>query len=125
MMTKPRPSVLVTSWDEMLLRSRSMTLGAYFSVQPAGRFSECVQFVRNNPYDPLTLCHTLNGFQQETLANMARETYPPVEVLVLQAKSSTEKPYADHVLLTDRGPGSLCRSALRLWATQSGARFAA
>lgn len=76
-----RARLLVASWDETLLRSRTMMMGAYFSVQPAGRFLEAVQLVRNNPYDLLVLCHTLDYYQQETLATIARGIYAPVEVL--------------------------------------------
>ena len=106
-MINPRARVCVASWDETLLRSRTMMLGAYFSVQPAGRFSECVQLVRNNPYDLLILCHTLDDYQQEALATIARETYAPVEVLVLQTKPSADKPYADEIYEIARGPWQL------------------
>ena len=106
-MTNPRARICVASWDEMLLRTRTMMLGAYFSVQPAGRFSECVHFVRNNPYDLLVLCHTLNDDQQETLAAIARETNALVEVLVLQEFPSSDRPFADHVYDITRGPWQL------------------
>jgi hypothetical protein len=106
-MTNSRARLLVASWDETLLRSRTMMLGAYFSVQPAGRFSEGVQLVRNHPFDLLVLCHTLDNYQQQTLAAIAREVYPPVEVLALETFPATDKPYADHVYEVTRGPWQL------------------
>lgn len=106
-MKNSRARLLVASWDETLLRSRTMMLGAYFSVQPAGRFSEAIQLVRNNSYDLLVLCHTLEDYQQETLASIARELFPPVEVLALETHPATEKPYADHVYEVTRGPWQL------------------
>ena len=82
-------------------------LRGYFSIQLGARFSETIQLVKNNPYDLLVLCHTLDDYQQETLATIARETYPPVEILVLQTSSSSDKPFADHVFEITRGPWQL------------------
>jgi hypothetical protein len=106
-MTNSRARVCMASWDQALLQSRTMMLGAYFLVQPAGRFPECVRIVRNNPYDLLVLCHTLDDYQQETLATIARETYAPVEVLALEIGPSVDRPYADHVYEVTRGPWQL------------------
>ena len=105
----PRARVFVASWDEMLLRSRTMMLGAYFSVQPAGRFSEGVRILRDNAFDLLLLCHTLTDDEQECLTTIARQTYPPVEVLVLQTHAETDKPFADHVHNSSSGPWELVR----------------
>jgi hypothetical protein len=102
-----RARLLVASWDESLLRSRTMMLGAYFSVQPAGRFLEAVQLARSDSYDLLVLCHTLDDYQQEALAAIARQTYPPAEVLVLETYAGTDKPYADHLYEITRGPWQL------------------
>src|SRR4051812_27829858 len=103
-MMNPRARLFVASWDETLLRSRTMMLGAYFSIQPAGRYSEAVQLVRNNAYDLIVLCHTLDNDQQEVLAAIARDVYSPVEVLVLQSFPACDKPFADHVYEVTRGP---------------------
>jgi hypothetical protein len=109
-----RARLLVASWDESLLRSRTMMLGAYFSVQPAGRFLEAVQLARNNSYDLLVLCHTLDGYQQQALAAVARQTYPPAEVLVLETRPATDVPYADHVYQVTRGPSQLLNKCAQI-----------
>jgi hypothetical protein len=107
-MKNSRARLLVASWDETLLQSRTMMLGAYFSVQPAGRLSEAVQLVRKNPFDLLVLCHTLDNYQQETLAFIARQLHPSVEVLVLEKFSaSATKPYANHSYEVGGGPWQL------------------
>ena len=113
----PRARVFVASWDEMLLRSRTMMLGAYFSVQPAARFSESVRIVRDNTFDLLVLCHTLTDDEQEYISALARQTYKPVRVLVLQAHAEIDKPFADHVHNSSRGPWELVNNAPKLWAT--------
>jgi hypothetical protein len=126
-MKTSRARLLVASWDESLLRSRTMMLGAYFSVQPAGRFLEAVQLARNNSYDLLILCHTLDGSEQAALAAIAHETYPPAEVLVLETCPATDKPYADHVYEIARSPWRLLTTCAQIvgYKTRSKARHVA
>jgi len=109
-----RARVCFASWDVMLLRSHTMMLGAYFSVQPAGRFLECLRLVRWNPYDLLVLCYTLGDLQQENLASIARRTYSPTEVLVLQTHLSVCKPYADHLYDVTGGPWQLTKKCAEI-----------
>jgi hypothetical protein len=110
----PRARAFVAIWDEMLLRSRTMMLGAYFSVQPAGRFSESVRIVRDNTFDLLVLCHTLTDDEQECISALARQTYKPVRVLVLQPHAEIDKPFADHVQNSSRGPWELVRQCAEI-----------
>ena len=98
----------------MLLRSRTMMLGAYFSVQPAGRFSEGVRIVRDNAFDLLVLCHTLTDDEQEYISALARQTYKPVRVLVLQTHAEIDKPFADHVYNSSRGPWELVKQCAEI-----------
>lgn len=109
-----RARLFVASWDEMLLRSRTMMLGAYFSVQPAGRFSEGVQLIRRHPYDLLVLCHTLSDDEQEFLSRIARAVYAPVEVLALHRASQKEKPYANHLCDVSKGPWELVKMCAQI-----------
>lgn len=91
-----------------------MMLGAYFSVTPAGRFSESVRVVRNNAFELLVLCHSIPDDEQEYLANIARSVYAPVEVLALSGHSDSEKPFADYVYDIHRGPWDLVKTCAQI-----------
>jgi len=123
-----RAQVCLASWDEALLRSRTMMLGAYFSVDAAGGFPECLRMLRKNRYDLLVLCYTLDDHQQQALATAARETCSSISVLVLRTGQSSDKPFADYLFEISRGPGQLvaqCAGILGCTIKREGCRVSA
>ena len=67
--------VLVVSRDEMLLRTRTMILGAFFVVQGAGRFLEATAALKGGKFDLIVLCHSLSGDECEALADACAAKY--------------------------------------------------
>jgi len=123
-----RAQVCLANWDDALLRSRTMMLGAYFSVDAAGGFPECLRMLRKNRYDLLVLCYTLDDHQQQALATAARETCSSISVLVLRTGQSSDKPFADYLFEISRGPGQLvaqCAGILGCTIKREGCRVSA
>jgi len=123
-----RAQVCLANWDDALLRSRTMMLGAYFSVDAAGGFPECLRMLRKNRYDLLVLCYTLDDHQQQALATAARETCSSISVLVLRTGQSSDKPFADYLFEISRGPWQLvaqCAGILGCTIKRNGCRVSA
>jgi DNA-binding response OmpR family regulator len=107
--------VLVVSRDEMLLRTREMILGAFFSVQGAGRFTEATALMRSKRFDLLVLCHSLTYDECERLAILAHEQNPRALILAMSASSrSPMSPWADKQLGVDAGPYGLLKKCAEM-----------
>jgi DNA-binding response OmpR family regulator len=107
--------VLVVSRDEMLLRTREMILGAFFSVQGAGRFNEARVLLATQNFDLIVLCHSLTYDECERLAMMAHQKIPRSLVLAMTASSRGNlKPWADKQLGVDVGPYGLLKKCAEM-----------
>ena len=107
--------VLVVSRDEMLLRTREMILGAFFTVQRAGRFSEAKTLLISNHYDLVVLCHSLTHEECERLAMMACGQSPRPQILAMNATSGASlEPWADKQLGVDAGPYGLVKKCAEM-----------
>lgn len=107
--------VLVVSRDEMLLRTREMILGAFFSVHRAGRFSEATALMRARRFDLLVLCHSLTEDECERLSMIAHEQNPRPLVLAMSASSRAPiHPWADKQLGVDAGPYGLLKKCAEM-----------
>lgn len=110
------PRVLVISRDEMLLRTRLMILGAFFTVQGAGRFNEARAFLAAKNFDLIILCHSLTYDECERLAMMAHGKSPRPLILAMGASSRGNmiKPWADRQLGVDAGPYGLLKKCAEM-----------
>jgi DNA-binding response OmpR family regulator len=107
--------VLVISRDEMLLRSREMILGAFFTVRSAGRFSEARALLMSEGFDLIVICHSLTCDECEGLAMLAREQAPSPLILAMSASSQEAiKPWADRQLGVDAGPYALVKKCAEM-----------
>jgi DNA-binding response OmpR family regulator len=107
--------VLVVSRDEMLLRTREMILGAFFTVQGAGRFSEARALLTNDNFDLVVLCHSLTDDECERLAGTARDQVHRPLILAMTASSrGIVKPWADKQLGVDAGPYGLVKKCAEM-----------
>jgi DNA-binding response OmpR family regulator len=107
--------VLVVSRDEMLLRTRTMILGAFFVVQGAGRFLEATAALKSGKFDLIVMCHSLSGDECEALAVLALQHSPRPLILAMSASSSAEvKPWADKQLGVDAGPYALVKKCAEM-----------
>ena len=107
--------VLVVSRDEMLLRTRVMILGAYFSVERAGRFAEARALLISQSFDLIVLCHSLTSTECEQLARMAHEQKPRPLILGMGASlRAGTQPWADSQLGVDAGPYGLVKKCAEM-----------
>ena len=107
--------VLVVSRDEMLLRTRTMILGAFFVVQGAGRFLEATAALKGGKFDLIVLCHSLSGDECEALAMLAQQNTPRPLILSMSASSRAEvRPWADKQLGVDAGPYALVKKCAEM-----------
>lgn len=107
--------VLVVSRDEMLLRTRTMILGAFFVVEGAGRLPEAVAAMKSRKFDLIVLCHSLSGDECEALTELARQNMPRPLILAMSASSGAEvRPWADKQLGVDAGPYALVKKCAEM-----------
>jgi CheY-like chemotaxis protein len=107
--------VLVVSRDEMLLRTREMILGAFFTVQGAGRLPEAATAMTRSRFDLIILCHSLSPDECECLAFLAQQHTPRPLILAMNASSRANlKPWADKQLGVDAGPYALVKKCAEM-----------
>lgn len=110
-----KANVLVVSRDEMLLRTREMILGAFFSVKGAGRFSEAKTLITETNFDLVVLCHSLTNDECEHLADLAHRQNPRPLVLAMSANGNGGvKPWADKQLGVEEGPYGLLKKCFAM-----------
>ncbi|WP_348264478.1 hypothetical protein P8935_08075 [Telmatobacter sp. DSM 110680] len=107
--------VLVVSRDEMLLRTREMILGAFFTVEGAGRLPEAVTAMKRSKFDLIVLCHSLTADECEGLAFLAQQHTPRPLILAMSASSrANAKSWADCQLGVDAGPYALVKKCAEM-----------
>jgi DNA-binding response OmpR family regulator len=109
-----KASVLVVSRDEMLLRSRSMILGAFFDVRGAGRPSEAKALIQGTTFNLIVLCHSLTNEECEDLVRLTRNQSPRPKILAMNGSSQSIKPWADNHLGVDAGPYGLVKKCAEI-----------
>jgi hypothetical protein len=122
-----RANVLVVSRDEMLLRTRVMILGAFFTVQGAGRPSEAKMLIDNTAFDLIVLCHSLTNRECEDLVKLAEDRDRRPKVLAMFGSDRSQpKPWANVQLGVDAGPYGLLKKCAEMlgYALKSRAKAA-
>jgi len=104
-------SILLVSKDVLLLRTRTMILGAFFNVESAGRISEAEGLVRKHSFDLIVLCDSLSFDEGKQLAHKVRQVNPSAMVLAMNSTDNTDvKTWADKQLELDAGPFGLVKA---------------
>jgi DNA-binding NtrC family response regulator len=80
--------VLVVSRDQMLLQTRTLILGAYFQVEPAGRISEAEAAMARTAFDLVILCYSLPDDEFQKLIQLCKLQDPAPKILILLAPGS-------------------------------------
>jgi hypothetical protein len=112
-----RPQVLTVGRDEILSRSRKMTLGTFFDAQCAARISEARALIVATRFDLIVLCHTLRFDESQSLASLAHIQNPGTLVLAMRQSSSEDaNPWADRTLDGKAGPVDLVRKCAEMLA---------
>ena len=109
-----KPNVLVVSRDEMLLRTRTMILGAFFDVQGAGRPSEARALIQGTMFDLVVLCHSLTNEECVDLVQLTHDQNPRPKILAMNGSDRSPKPWADKQLGVDAGPYGLVKKCAEM-----------
>lgn len=107
--------VLIVSRDEMLLRTREMILGAFFSVNGAGRVSEARALLAGSSFDLILLCHSLSDDECQQVLDLVEELEKRPLILAFNGPGNgADKPWADQQLGTDAGPYGLLKKCAEM-----------
>jgi len=107
--------VLIVSRDEMLLRTREMLLGSFFSVQGAGRANDAKDLIARTHFELIVLCHSLSSDECGQLAALAQDQYPRPKILAMNATGvNPSNSWADMQLGVDEGPYGLIKKCAEM-----------
>lgn len=99
----------------MLLRTRQLILGAFFTVQVAGRLREAEELISSRPYDLIILCHTLSPEECRDLIGLASGQKSPARVLMLTPNGiHAADPGLGDVMMSEAGPYYLLKKSAEI-----------
>lgn len=109
------PRVLLVSRDAMLLHTRQLILGAFFSVQGIGRVREAEEWISSRLYDLIILCYTLTREECRQMIDLAAGQKRPARVLVLAPNGmQTTDPGAGNATMSEAGPYHLLKKSAEM-----------
>ncbi len=109
------PQVLVVSRDAMLLQTRQLILGAFFSVQGASRIREAGELISSRPYDLIILCYTLTPEECRSIIGLAAKQKRPARVLMLTPNGiEAAGPVPGDAIMSEAGPYYLLKKSAEM-----------
>jgi hypothetical protein len=109
------PHVLVVSRDQMLLQTRSLILGTYFQVEPAGRVREAEAVMAKICFDLVILCYSLTDDDYRRMLDLCACQSPYPRILTLHNGANCRScPGADGVSAMESGPYQLLKKTAEL-----------
>ncbi len=107
--------VLVVSRDQMLLQTRSLILGAYFRVEPAGRVPEAELAMAKINFDLVVLCYTLSDDEYRKMLELCKTHDPQPSILTLiPASNGRTRAGSEGAYALENGPYELLKKAAEL-----------
>lgn len=104
------PHVLVVSRDQMLLQTRTLILGTYFRVEPAGRVGEAEAAMARICFDLVILCYTLSDDEYRRMLELCACQSPYPRTLTLHSGADGQpRPGADGECAPEKGPYQLLK----------------
>jgi DNA-binding response OmpR family regulator len=104
--------VLIVSRDQMLLQTRSLLLGAYFQVEPAGRVPEAELAFSRAAFDLVVLCYSLSDDEYLKMIELCKLQEPQPKILILNpASGAHHRRGVDGEYSVESGPYELMRKA--------------
>ena len=109
------PQVLVVSRDGMLLQTRQLILGAFFSVQVAGRVREAEEMISGHTYDLIILCYTLSREECRDIVDLAAGQKWPARILMLTPNGmQAADPGMGNAMMSEAGPYYLLKKSAEM-----------
>lgn len=107
--------ILVVSRDAMLLQTRQLILGTFFSVKGAGRIREAEELLSNQSFELIILCYTLTEMECEHMIELAKGQQRRPRILLL---TPTGIPAPDtwpaDAVMSEAGPYYLLKKSAEL-----------
>jgi hypothetical protein len=107
--------VLVVSRDQMLLQTRTLILGAYFQVVPAGRLAEAEAAMAKITFELVIVCHSVPDDEFEKLIRLCQRQDPVPRILILNVVGNGHpRPGGDGEMTTEHGPYELLKKTAEM-----------
>jgi DNA-binding response OmpR family regulator len=109
------PQVLLVSRDAMLLQTRQLILGAFFSAKTAGRVREAEEMIGKEMFDLIILCYTLTESDCRRVIDRVEGLKRRPRILILTpAGSPPDDPVAGDAVMTEAGPYYLLKKSAQM-----------